>query len=113
MGTSIEFHKVADRSGDEPARDPETGELSEPWPLKHVTLVGDPPESHDFPEKFVMRAIVDGWLSIMAGNLVFHLKDGDLTYKITGGPERKLDDGSRAGTFAADLVAKGEETSDG
>jgi|SRR5215471_7035721 len=96
MGTSIEFHKVADR---------EAGQNEDgTWALKHVALVGDAPAEHEFSEGYIMKALSEGWASMSEGNIVFHLVDGDLTYHVTSGPEDENEEGQRSGSFNAELV---------
>jgi len=94
MSTSITFHKHADRSGG-PSEDGT-------YPLDRVTLIGKAPEQHEFSEGQVTRALSEGWASLNKGYLVFHLADGDLSYKITSGPDDPNEDGTRSGTYAAE-----------
>lgn len=95
---SIRIRKHADKSGPEPARNvrdeygellrPELAEgaLLAPYPLSHVTIEGTPPTSHRFAEKFVTRALGEGWLSLDSGSIVIHAEPEPVVYHIVSAP---------------------------
>lgn len=113
----LELHKIADKSGDQPPTHPETilledgsevphpqaGQITEPWPLSHVELVGEAPADHNFADTFIARAMGDGYLEftdmavvqsdgygrnpVLTGSeIVLHVADGDLRYRVLEPP---------------------------
>ena len=88
---------------------PETpGFDHEPWPLKHVELVGDAPDKHNFSDTVVAKYMQDGFLTIKNMRLattenyernpvitgdefVLDLRGGKLRYKILQHPGRYND----------------------
>ena len=108
----LELRKRADRAG-EPD---EHGT----WPLEAVELVGDAPRDHNFSDAFVARALADGYLElaeprasssklppdvetysrdpvISGKEIVLHLADGDLRYKVLEHPGKYADENEPSG----------------
>lgn len=108
------------------------GNEHEPWPLASVELVGDAPAKHNFADSFVARAMQDGYLElanpraeatevdgvsyerspVMTGDeIVLHLANGDVRYKVLEPPGRYRDDDGSVRVsheYRCRLVKKGD-----
>jgi hypothetical protein len=108
----LELRKRADKTGDAPG--------PRGWPITHVELVGDAPKEHNFADKFVSKALADGYLEftnprarasavdngvdpydrdpvITGDQIVLHLADGDLVYDVLEAPGKYRDEGEPSG----------------
>ena len=74
----MKLHKVADKTGPEPAP-------GQPWPLAHVKVLDAPP-TQDFSEGFVKNALAEGWLSIGRGVITIEAEPVPVQYRIVRGP---------------------------
>lgn len=98
-------------TGEKYLMNPATGE-PEPWPLAGVQVEGDPPDACRVSTGFVDAAVADGWMErvgervvhrpggprakpwqethtfVHCDELVMHLVDGDLRYRVTGQPDK-------------------------